>query len=506
MQKHGLLKVHGLPLTEILPGGRLFGADEIWFTSCTSDVHQCHEGDLYVAILGESDDGHLKVNEAIEQGASAIVTERLIPAQSVPQYIVADTRIAYANMCHAISGFPSRRLNVVGVAGSEGKTTTTCLIQSIIRSAGLQSGILNGLGYCDGAKTVPSEAATPGPAVFADYLARMRAGGCSHAVVELEDRAIVGKRTAGVELDVACITACRGADSSASEGNESEDSVDAIPSRIFEQLRPEGLVVLNADDPTCRMLEEELHHPVLTFGLEQPAVLTATLLERVASEQTFLIHWGNETIPVRTHMIGDHHIYDCLAAAAVGLAYGIELETIVRGIERVDRMPGHLERIECGQPFSLFVDSGYTPAAVGSALQALRETTRGKLICVFGAPGERDRDLRSQLGAAVAEWADQLIITDGNPAREDSMQIAGDILQGISDTCDPRVELDRASAIEIALATAEAGDCVLIAGRGHQSWQLIGTRRFPFDDRDVARRCLQSGRWGSSLGGEKRAA
>ena len=138
MQKHGLLKVHGLPLTEILPGGRLFGAEEIWFTSCTSDVEHCRPGDLYVAIVGDCDDGHLAVTQAVEQGATALVTERLVPAQSVPQYIVPDTRLAYAEMCHALSGFPSRRLNVVGVAGSEGKTTTTCLIQSMIRAGSLQ--------------------------------------------------------------------------------------------------------------------------------------------------------------------------------------------------------------------------------------------------------------------------------------------------------------------------------------------------------------------------------
>ena len=253
-------------------------------------------------------------------------------------------------------------------------------------------------------------------------------------------------------------------------------------------------------------MEEELHHPVLTFGLKQPAVITATLLERMASEQTFLIHWGSDTIPVRTHLIGDHHIYNCLAAAAVGLAYGIELETIVRGLERVDRIPGHLERIECGQPFSLFVDGGHTPTALHSALQTLQETTGGRLICVFGAPGERDRETRSHLGSAAEKSANRLIITDDNPAREDSAQIAEDILQGVSRNADVTVDLDRASAIEIALSTAEVGDCVLIAGRGHQSWQRVGTRLFPFDDREVARRCLRDGRWGPSLGGDRQAA
>ena len=503
MQNHGLLKLQGLPLTEIFPGGRLFGTDEIWFTSCSRSARNCRDGDLYVAILDPQADGHLQVAEAINAGATALVTERLVPAQAVPQYIVPDTRIAYAQICHALSGFPSRRLNVVGVIGSEGKTTTSCLIQSMIRQASLHSGILNSLGYCDGVRTRPAEESTPGPEVMADYLARMRAGGCSHAVLELSDRAIRKRQTAGIELDVACITQWQ---ESELIGADKQDEFRRKKTCIFEQLRPEGLVVLNADDATCRSVEETLHHPVLTFGMEHPAAVNATLIERVASEQTFLLEWGNETIPVRTHLVGDHHIYNCLAATAVGLAYGIPLETIARGLERVDRIPGHLERIECGQPFSLFVDGGHTPAALRSSLRTLREMTSGRLLCVFGAPGERDQHLRAPMGGVAAQYADGLIITDDNPARENSEVIVDGILDGIDHKVDVTVEMDRASAIEIALARAEVGDCVLIAGRGHQSWQRIGSRRYPFDDREVARACLRAGRWGISPDGERRAA
>ncbi len=505
MHDHGFLKIQGLPLTEILPGGRLFGTEEVWFTSCSRDARNCRDGDLYVAILDPGGDGHLQVAEAVNAGATALVTERLVPAQAVPQYIVSDTRVAYAQICHALSGFPSRRLNVVGVTGSEGKTTTSCLIQSMIRHASLQSGIINSLGYCDGARTTPVDEATPGPEVMADYLARMRAGGCSHAILEFSDRAILQRQTAGIELDVACITQWQ---ESELINADQQDDFRQKKSRIFEQLRPEGLVVLNADDPTCQAFEETLHHPVLTFGMRQPAAVNATLIERVVSEQTFLLDWGPETIPVRTSLVGDHHIYNCLAAAAVGLAYGIPLETIARGLERVDRIPGHLERIECGQPFSLFVDGGHTPAALRSSLRTLRETTSGRLVCVFGAPGERDRHLRAHLGGVASRYADRLIITEDNPARENSEAIVDGILDGIDREAevDVTVELDRASAIEIALASAGVGDCVLIAGRGHQSWQRVGTRRYPFDDREVARGCLRAGRWGVSPGGERRAA
>ncbi len=494
MNGNGVLKVSGLPLSEIVPHGRMHGTtEEVWFSSCTSDSRACRSGDVFVAVVGDGRDGHDFIDEAIGQGAVAIIAERLIPSLGVPLYIVPDSRVAYAEMCHALAGFPSRRLNVIGVTGTSGKTTTTCLIQSIIKTAGFESGVLNSLGCCDGQRTTPPPLSTPGAAVIADYLARMRAGGCTHAVVEMPSRAIAKRRTESVELDVACVTNVQ---HDRGDCHNTLESYSKTTAQIFDQLRPEGLVVLNADDERCSEYQDQLPNPVLTVGMQQPATVSGMLLERFPSEQTFLLQWGSDAIPVRTHIVGDGHIYNCLTAAAVGLAYGVDLATIVRALEKVDHIPGRLQRIECGQSFQVFVDNAQTPDALETSLRTLRDLTSGRLICVFGAAGNRQRKLRPLLGEVVAKYADASIITDNNPRNENPTRIAEGILRGMQSALDVIVELDRASAIENAIASASDGDCVLIAGRGHESWQIIGKRRLPFDDREVARNCLR----GASLG------
>jgi UDP-N-acetylmuramoyl-L-alanyl-D-glutamate--2,6-diaminopimelate ligase len=230
--------------------------------------------------------------------------------------------------------------------------------------------------------------------------------------------------------------------------------------------------------------------PSLTIGLENEANITATLLERHFGEQTFLLHAGNDTVPVRTRIIGDQHVYNCLTAAAVGLLYGIELPDIVRGLERIEKVPGRMERIECGQPFGVFVDYAHTPDALEAVLRSLRALTAGRLICVFGAGGERDREKRPLMAKAVESAADVAVVTDDNPRREDAAKIRREILRGFDALDAIVVKPNRAEAIAWALDQAVAGDCVLIAGKGHEEHQTIGTTRQWFDDREVARQWL----------------
>ncbi|MDH3718666.1 MAG: UDP-N-acetylmuramyl-tripeptide synthetase, partial [Planctomycetota bacterium] len=261
--------------------------------------------------------------------------------------------------------------------------------------------------------------------------------------------------------------------------------------RIFRQLRPEGLAVLNVDDDACRSYLRHLTGPVLTVGLRREAELTATVIERFPSEQTFLLKCGSDVIPVRTRIIGDHHVYNCLLAAATGLAHGIDLATIVRGLEVIDEVPGRMQRIEYGQPFSVFVDYAHTPDALQASLAALSEVCQGRLICVFGAGGQRDRDKRPLMGAVVSQAADVAVVTDDNPREEDSLTIIRDIMAGMQSGCQTVIKPDRAAAIDIALSAARPGDCVVIAGKGHESYQQIGAEKIFFDDREVVRGWLR---------------
>ena len=260
--------------------------------------------------------------------------------------------------------------------------------------------------------------------------------------------------------------------------------------RLLKQLSPHGFTVVNADDRGCEQLLSKIDHPTLTIGMRNAAEITATVIERFPSEQTFLLTAGNESVPVRTSMIGDHHVYNCLAAAAVGLVYGVDLATVVRGLESVHQLPGRLERIECGQPFGVYVDCASTPDTLATSLRALKQTARGRVICVFGAKVDRPRDVRPLLGRVVEKGADLGIITSDNPGHEKPLAVVHDILDGYDRPAKAHVMPNRAGAIELALRTARPGDAVLIAGKGNEDYQMIGSACLAHDDRQVARNWL----------------
>jgi UDP-N-acetylmuramyl tripeptide synthase len=261
----------------------------------------------------------------------------------------------------------------------------------------------------------------------------------------------------------------------------------------FSGLSDQGFAVINADDRGAASWLRRLDRPVLTVGIETAAEITAVPIEQCPSEQTFLLTAGSETVPVRTQMIGRRHVSNCLVAAAVGLAYNIELSTVARGLESVGHVPGRLERIECGQPFSTFVDGARTPGALAGVLNALRPVVAGRLICVLSADCRTDGARRARLGRIAEQRADQLVLTSGNARREDAGEVFGDLLRGVHCPGAATVIADRMTAIHWALGVARPGDCVLIAGKRHDACQPLG-RRLADDDREVARAWLRQHR------------
>jgi UDP-N-acetylmuramoyl-L-alanyl-D-glutamate--2,6-diaminopimelate ligase len=476
-----------ISLRKLLPEAEFFGAADIRVNRCSRDSRRVEPGDLYVALAGTAHDGHQFISEAIQRGAAAIVAQQPVVDVAAPTCIVPDTAEAYGQICQALAGDPSRRLKVIGITGTNGKTTTSCLVASILATAGHQVGLLGTLAYFDGMVSTESSMTTPPADELAHWLARMAANGCSHAVMEVSSHALAQSRLSGVTLDAACVT------------NVRRDHLDyhqtmlgyrLAKSRIFRHLSAEAFAVINADDPTAASYLHQVDGPVLTVGIRNAAEIMATPLEHRRSQQVFLLTAGSETIPVETDMIGIHHVYNCLVAAAVGLAYGVDLPTVVRGLEAVKNVPGRLQRLECGQPFGVFVDYAHTPDALAVVLKTLREVTPGRLICVFGAGGDRDKEKRPLMAAEVRSAADMAIITTDNPRSEDPQAIVADLLSGLDDPAEALQIPDRARAICYALAEARPGDCVLIAGKGHERFQLIGNQRLAFDDCEVARQWL----------------
>jgi len=476
-----------LSLSRLLGETLFSGHGELAISGCTCDSRQVQPGWLFAALRGHKTDGRRFVDEAARRGAVAVLCEPPAPETTLPVCLVPDARQAYGRICQALAGDPSHELRVVGVTGTNGKTTTSCLIASILLAAGLRAGLSGTLGYVDGRLVEPPGLTTPPAEKLATLLRRMVEHDCTHAVLEVSSHALHQQRIAGIRLDTACLTNVR---RDHLDYHCSLDHYRQTKARLFDHLAPEGLAVLNADDPFSAELLARLDGPALTIGIHNPAELTAIPLERHVGEQTFLLRAGSEVIPVRTRMIGSHHIYNCLLAAGVGLGYGIELSVVVRGLEAVEYVPGRLERVECGQPFSVFVDFAHTPDALRRVLTTLREVTPGKLICLFGAGGDRDQGKRPHMGAEVEKHADLCIVTSDNPRHEDPEQIARQILAGMKQPEQAVVILDRAEAICWALEQARPGDCVLIAGKGHETWQIVGEKRIPFDDRELVRRWL----------------
>ena len=476
-------RAQGISLRQILPGARFIRADDLRIGSTSSDWQACRKGDLFAAMVDVDSDGHDFANEAVARGAVGILGERLLPV-SVPQCIVSDSRVAFARICHALVGNPSRRINTVAVSGTYGKTTTGILIASILECEGRKVGVLGSLGCCDGNAVTSNNSTAPGPPEIARWLARSEANGCRDAVVEVSNRALARRQLEGLELDSVVLTNVR------RDHNNPDQPLTRyrdIQSRVFDHLKPGGFVVANADDPGSKFLISKLHHPLLTIGMHTPADVSAQVLERHRSEQAFLLSAGSESIVVRTQMIGDHHVYNCLSAAAVALALGIDLITIARGLEAIDTLPGRLQRIECGQRFGVYVDVASGPDSLAMALKTLRRVATGRVICVAGASHETPRSTRALLGRVLERNADIAILTSNDPCDEQPLRIAHDMIDGYQRPARSHVLPDRREAIYWALGEARRGDCVLIAGKGNRTTQIDGGGQHHFDDREVVR-------------------
>ncbi len=471
-----------ISLRSILPQARYSRPGDYSFSSCCSDSRNVRPGDLFVALVGSQDDGHAHIAEAVERGAAAILTERFV-SSPVPLCIVPDTREAYGQICQVLAGSPCDKLFMVGVSGTQGKTATTMLLASIFKEAHICTGIISSLGISDSLQVRDASDLIWRPPELARTLSDFSANGCSHAIIEIPSRALAYRTTAGLSLDAAVMTNIR-SDHLDIHGNV--ENYRRAQRRLFAHTKPAGYIILNTDDAGNHACLASLDQPTLTTAIQDDAQLTATVIDRCASEQTFLIHAGHQSISVRTQITGNCHIQHCLQATATGLAAGLPLPLIVRGIEAIDSIPGYLDRIDCGQPFRVFIDGARTADQLSRTLKSIKQVTPGRLICVLGPTAQDDPRQRPLLGSAAERDSDAMIITSNNPGYEQPLQIIHDVLDGCTHPERPLVCPDRTRAIHAALDRATAKDTVIITGKGHVTHQQIEHRMLPFDDRQVA--------------------
>lgn len=491
-------------LRRLFPQASFVGCANICATDAFDNSHDVVPGSVFAAVTGTRTDGRSYIQDALAHGATALLLDHPLADAPVPQCVVPDVRSAFSRLCEALAGDPSRKLDVVGVTGTNGKTTTTWLVRSLLAHGGHRCGVLGTVEYTDGVHGEPSTLTTPPSRALARWLGRMVAQQTPCAAIELSSHALDQRRAAGIELEAAIVTNIT---QDHFDYHHNFDSYREAKSRIMELVRPGGLIALNQDDPGSWALRSRVHDSVsfVSFGLTAAADVSAQIREESLGGTRFRLTVHGRSAECATTMIGRHNVTNCLGAAAAAAHLGIPLEEIVAGIEAFTVVPGRFERISCGQPFEVFVDYAHTDDALQRCLTALRGMTPGRVICVFGAGGDRDRGKRPLLGQAATR-ADVAIVTSDNPRSEEPDQIIREILDGMSD---PRTrvitEPDRAAAIELALQMAGPGDSVLIAGKGHETEQVIGARRYPFDDRQVARTVL-SMKWRPLLGQPGRAS
>jgi UDP-N-acetylmuramoyl-L-alanyl-D-glutamate--2,6-diaminopimelate ligase len=465
---------------------------------------------LFVAVRGLQADGHDYIQNSIDRGATAIIGEKAVEkirsigpasARGAACIDVPDSREALARVSVSYYGYPSRRLALVGITGTNGKTTTSFITKRILEAAGRRTGLLGTICYMTGSRTSDAVNTTPESLDLQMYLSEMVESGMKAAVIEVSSHALALKRVAGCEFSVAAFT------------NFSQDHLDfhitmdeyfEMKSRIFGLLAEGGKAVLNHDDPRIRMLEGSLKCPVVTFGLGRGAMIRAANISSIGTDGTsssagipagmrFDVTTPEERFSVSTPLIGKFNVYNILTAVAVAWALGIGTSAVQEGIAMAGSVAGRFEAVDEGQDFLCIVDYAHTDDALDKLITAAKPLTRKRIITVFGCGGDRDRTKRPRMGRVASELSDFVIITSDNPRFEAPERIIRDILEGVKRK-NFTVRPNREEAIRHAVAMASAGDTVLVAGKGHETYQEVRGVRHHFDDREVLRDALRSRR------------
>ncbi len=491
--------------------------DERPITGITDDSRRVEAGHLFVAIPGVNVDGHRFIPDALAAGAVAVVGERpadalpLVP--TVPYLRVANARRALGWLHAAWHAFPSRRLTLWGVTGTDGKTTTTNLIHAILTADGRNAGMISTVNARIGPRSLDTglHTTTPPSGEVQAYLAEMVADGATCAVLEATSEGLAQHRLAGCDVDVAVVTNITHEHISSHGSWEAYRAAKAILFRSLATSRPKRdapkIAVLNADDPGSydylRAIVADLDgvHPVVYTTASPPPhadrLVAAREVRTTPQGTAFLLTspWGEVTI--RSPLIGLYNVSNILAAAAATLPLGVSVEAVARGVEAVRGVPGRMERIDEGQPFTAIVDFAHTPNALARALETVRELTApgGRVIVVFGSAGLRDRQKRRMMGEVAGRLADLTILTAEDPRTESldailATMAAGVASQGRREDVDFWCVPDRGEAIRFAVSLARPGDVVMACGKGHEQSMCFGTVEYPWDDREAMRRAL----------------
>jgi len=448
-------------------------------------------GYIFVAIKGTKEDGHKYINEAVSNGARVVFMknkkESLILDNGVIFINVKDTRRKLSEISSRFYGEPSKKMKVIGITGTNGKTTTSLVIEKILKGAGFDTGLIGTINYKYKGKVLPATNTTPDSLKLQLLLSKMLKQRIDYCLMEVSSHSLDQDRVAYVNFSSAIFT------------NLTQDHLDyhltlnkyfLAKQKLFKNLKDSAWAIVNRDDTFASRLLRETEARKLTYGLKSNADITAKKIKLHLDHSSFYVHTPKGNLKIKTELIGYHNVYNILAAVGLSIAEDIDLEVVEDSIKKLKVIPGRLESIDCGQSFKVFVDYAHTEDALRNVLSALRSLSRNRIIVVFGCGGERDKKKRPKMGRVASQLADFIILTSDNSRSEKSLDIVKDISKGIT-TKNYRIILDRSQAIQEALNLARAYDSVLIAGKGHEPIQIYNDKVLPFDDRQITRNLLR---------------
>jgi UDP-N-acetylmuramoyl-L-alanyl-D-glutamate--2,6-diaminopimelate ligase len=489
-------------------GGRLVGSAEQLVRGVQHDSRSVVDGDLFVAVSGQSHDGARFVDDALAHGAVAVMAERAIE-RDVPQLIVNDARLGLGLAAELVYGSPTSRLHTIGITGTNGKTTTAYLLKQAIERTSGMAALIGTTGLFVGRTEVAAAHTTPEGDDISRFARHALRAGATHLVLEVSSHGLAMRRVDAVDLEVAAFT------------NLSRDHLDFhdtleeygdAKARLFTELLPKQAVV-NVDDPFGEVIASRATMPVVRCSRrpKSGAEIAATDWSVTRAGIDATVRTPKGSVRLRSPMLGEHNLENLLIALGCAHALGLDIDRAVEAWRNASGSPGRLERIAHPRDVAVLVDYAHTPDALQRVLEAMRSITPGRLIVVFGAGGDRDRGKRPQMGQVAAETADLCVITSDNPRSESPQDILDEIEAGARNAGIPRCEpeelattvrgyccvLDRREAIKAAIRSARQGDTVLLAGKGHETYQIVGTERIRFDDREEAQAAIADLRGGA---------
>ena len=490
------------PILLKIKGSKLYNFRNLTIKGISYNSKQVKPGDLFVAIPGAKTDGAYFIPEALQRGAVAVISNKKLNLFTMVPYIrVSDPRAALALASNHFFNYPSRKLKIIGITGTNGKTTTAYLIKSILEQAHHKSGLIGTIEYLIGDRQIPASVTTPQSHDLQNYFAQMLKDGAKYGVMEVSSHALVQKRVLCIDFHRAIFT------------NLTRDHLDfhKTPTQykqakaiLFNNLSSGSIAILNADDPVSKYYAAKTQAQIIFYslldrnGLERVKSRRMSGFTSIQAEINESSLYGNMLIlstpigetTIQSPLIGRHNVYNILAAAATAVSLGVPVETIREGIEQFRVMRGRMETIPTNTGYTVMIDFGHTEDALKNVLSSLRPLVKGRIITVFGCGGDRDKGKRPLMGKIVSKLSDLFVITSDNPRSEDPLKIIKDIKKGIKRKSGYYNEPDRYEAIKKALSLARQDDLVLIAGKGHETYQIFKDTVKPFDDREIVKQLL----------------